>query len=82
MAAEYFDALARTRQETGFIQTLVRALGSIDRASAPDAVGQKIRTSGWLAALARANFLVTAGCARSAVGQNSPYTRGVSYVRT
>ena len=34
MAAEYFDAPARTRLETGFIQTLVHALGSIDRARA------------------------------------------------
>ncbi len=34
MAGEYFDASVRTRLETGFIQTLGRALDSIDRARA------------------------------------------------
>ena len=32
MAVEYFDAPARNGLGTGFIQTLVRALGSIGRA--------------------------------------------------
>ena len=36
MAIEYFDGPARIRLGTGFIQTLVRALGSIRRAKAAD----------------------------------------------
>ena len=36
MAVEYFDAPARSRLGTGFIQTLVRAIGGIGRAKAAE----------------------------------------------